>query len=199
MKKKGIHKDDILDVAMRLFLEKGYSATSTADVCAAAGISKPTLYYYFTNKRHLFFSCHMRSIDKVLRPYIEKASAIKDPNERLIFMIREFTRMICLNPDLRILIHETMSIGDKYFDEIRKPWKRHYILLRDTIQELQSSGKLSSVVEPSRAGLFLLGMITWITFWFDYRRQEGIDSIAEAAVYQGFCGLFGKKGNKIGL
>jgi len=54
MKKKGIQKDDILDVAMRLFLEKGYSATSAADVCAAAGISKPTLYYYFTNKRHLF-------------------------------------------------------------------------------------------------------------------------------------------------
>jgi len=136
----------------------------------------------------------MRSMDKVLRPYIEKASAIKDPNERLIFMIREFTRMICLNPDLRILIHETMSIRDQYFDEIRKPWKQHYILLRDTIQEVKSSGKLSSIVEPSRAALFLLGMMTWITFWFDYRRQEEIDSIAEAAVYQGFYGLFGSKG-----
>jgi len=194
MKKKGIQKNDILDVAMRLFLEKGYSATSTADVCAAAGISKPTLYYYFTNKRHLFFSCHMRSIDKVLRPYIEKAAAIKDPQERLGFMIREFTRMICLNPELKILIHETMSIRDQYFDEIRKPWKQHYILLRDTIQELQSSGTLSSIVEPSRAALLLLGMITWITFWLDHSRRDQIDSIAEAAVYQGFYGLFGEKG-----
>jgi len=194
MKKKGIKKDYILDIAMKLFLEKGYSATSTADVCAAAGISKPTLYYYFTNKRHLFFSCHMRSIDNVLRPYIEKAAAIKDPKERLAFMVREFTRMICLNPDLKILIHETMSIRDEYFDEIRKEWKRHYILLRDTIQELQSSGKLSSRLEPSRAALFLLGMMTWITFWFDHSRQDQIDSIAEAAVYQCFYGLFGKEG-----
>jgi AcrR family transcriptional regulator len=193
MKKKGIQKGDILDVAMKLFLEKGYSATSTADVCAGAGISKPTLYYYFTNKRHLFFSCHMRSIGKDLRPYIEKAAAIKDPKERLAFMMREFTRMICLNPELKILIHETMSIRDQYFDEIRKPWKQHYILLRDTIQELQSSGKLSSLVEPSRAALLLLGMITWITFWFDHSRQDQIDSIAEAAVYQGFYGLFGKE------
>jgi TetR/AcrR family transcriptional regulator len=193
MKKKGIQKDDILDVAMKLFLEKGYSATSTADVCAAAGISKPTLYYYFTNKRHLFFSCHMRSMGKDLRPYIEKAAAIKDPKERLTFMVREFTRMICLNPELKILIHETMSIRDQYFDEIRKPWKQHYILLRDTIQELQSCGRLSSPVEPSRAALLLLGMVTWITFWFDHSRQGQIDSIAEAAVYQGFYGLFGEK------
>jgi TetR/AcrR family transcriptional regulator len=194
MKKKGIQKDDILDVAMELFLEKGYSATSTADVCAAAGISKPTLYYYFKNKRHLFFSCHMRSLDKDLRPYIEKAAAIQDPKERLGFMIRQFTRMICLNPELKILIHETMSIRDEYFDEIRKEWKRHYILLRNTIQKLQSSRTLSSHLEPSRAALLLLGMITWISFWFDHSRRDQIDSIAEAAVYQGFYGLFGKEG-----
>ena len=106
----------------------------------------------------------MRSIQEVLRPYIKRASAIKDPNERLAFMIREFTRMICLNPELKVLIHETMSMRDKYFDEIRKEWKRHYLLLRETIGTLQSSRKSSLNLEPSRAALLLLGMITWITF-----------------------------------
>lgn len=193
MKKKGLQKDDILDIAMQLFLEKGYSATSTSDICVAAEISKPTLYYYFHSKRHLFFSCHMRSIQEVLRPYIEKASAIKDPNERLAFMIREFTRMICLNPDLKVLIHETMSMKDKYFDKIRKEWKRHYLLLRDTIEELQSSKKSSSNLDPSRAALLLLGMTTWITFWFDYRRQDDVDIIAESAIDLASFGLFGRK------
>jgi len=192
MKKKGLQKNDILDIAMKLFLERGYSATSTSDICAAADISKPTLYYYFHNKRHLFFSCHMRSIEKVLIPYIENAGAVKDPKERLTYMIREFTRMICLNPDLKVLIHETMSMRDKYFDEIRKVWKRHYLLLRDTIQELQSSKKSSSNLDASRAALLLLGMITWITFWFDYRRQEDVDDIAESTRRLVFYGLFGR-------
>jgi TetR/AcrR family transcriptional regulator, cholesterol catabolism regulator len=193
MRKKGIQKDDILKIATKLFLEKGYDGTSTADVCAAAGISKPTLYYYFTNKRHLFFSCHIRTIVRDLRPYCEKATAIKDPKERLAFMIKEFTRMICLNPELKVFIHETMSIRDEYFDEIRKEWKKHYFLLCDTIQEVQSSGKILSKIKPSRAALFLLGMMTWVTFWFDHSRRDQIDSIAEAAVYQGFYGLFGKE------
>jgi len=192
MKKKGLQKDDILDIAMKLFLEQGYSATSTSDICVAAGISKPTLYYYFQNKRHLFFSCHMRSIQRDLIPYIEKAAAINDPKERLAYMITEFTRMICLNPDLKVLIHETMSMRDKYFDRIRKEWKRHYLLLRDTIQELQSTRKSSSSIESSRGALLLLGMITWITFWFDYRRQEKVEDIAESTRRMAFNGLFGR-------
>lgn len=193
MKKKGLQKDDILDIAMKLFLERGYSATSTSDICAAADISKPTLYYYFQNKRHLFFACHMRSIEKVLIPYLEKAGAIKDPKGRLAYMIREFTRMICLNPDLKVLIHETMSMRDKYFEEIREGWKRHYLLLRDTIREIQNAKKSSSNLDPSRAALLLLGMITWITFWFDYRRQEEVDDIAESTRRMAFYGLFGRK------
>jgi AcrR family transcriptional regulator len=193
MKKKGLQKDDILDIAMKLFLEKGYSATSTADVCAAADISKPTLYYYFKNKRHLFFSCHMRSIVKVMSPYLEKAHAIKDPKARLGFMIREYAKIICRNPELKVLIHETMSMRDNYFDEIRKEWKRHYLLLRDTIGALQSSRKSSARLEPSRAALLLLGMITWITFWLDYNRQDDVDVIAETAMDLFFYGLFGSK------
>lgn len=193
MKKKGLRKDDILDIAVKLFLEKGYSATSTSDICAAADISKPTLYYHFKNKRHLFFSSHMRSITTVLIPYLERAGAIKDPGKRLAFMIREFTRMICLNPELKVLIHETMTIRDNYFEKIRKEWKRHYLLLRDTISELQSNGKASNHIDPSRAALLLLGMLTWITFWFDYSRQETADSIAESAADLVFYGLLGRR------
>jgi AcrR family transcriptional regulator len=193
MKKKGFQKDTILDVAMKLFLEKGYTATSTSDICIAADISKPTLYYYFHNKRHLFFSCHMRSIQEVLKPYIERAGTVKDPKERLAFMIGEFTRIICLNPELKVLIHETMSMRDKYFDKIRKEWKRHYLLLRDTIEELQSSKKSSSLLQPSLEALLLLGMMTWITFWFDYSRQEEVDKVAESAIDLACYGLFGKK------
>ena len=193
MKKKGLQKDDILYIAMKLFLEKGYSATSTADICTAAEISKPTLYYYFKNKRHLFFSCHMRSIVKVLSPYLEKAGAIKDPKARLGFMIREYAKIICVNPELKVFIHETMSMRDNYFNEIRKEWKRHYLLLRDTIEALQSSTKSSARLEPSRAALLLLGMITWITYWYDYSRQDDVDGIAETAKDLFFFGLFGNK------
>jgi hypothetical protein len=32
------------------------------------------------------------------------------------------------------------------------------------------------------AALFVLGMLTWTTYWFDYSRKDDIDQIADQAV-----------------
>jgi len=44
---------EILAAALRLFAERGYTATSLEDVAAAAGVTKGTIYYYFRNKETL--------------------------------------------------------------------------------------------------------------------------------------------------
>lgn len=43
----------VSETAVRLFLEKGFDAVSVAEVAAAAGISKPTLFRYFPAKEDL--------------------------------------------------------------------------------------------------------------------------------------------------
>lgn len=186
-------KEEILQSAMELFLEKGYSATSTNDICASAKINKPTLYYYFESKRHLFFEAHSKHIQEVLKPYLTRVAAIEDPWERLTFIIREFTKIVCHHPELRVLTHESMSIKDAYFERIRKEWKKHYLLLCDTIAQLQSSGTIPLDPKPSWVALLILGMITWISFWFDYDRTEYTDDIAETALSMILFGLTDRK------
>ncbi|MBP1734998.1 MAG: Tetracyclin repressor-like, C-terminal domain, partial [Deltaproteobacteria bacterium] len=63
----------------------------------------------------------------------------------------------------------------------------------DTITVLQSEGKMLSEVRPSWAALFVLGMITWTTYWFDYTRKDEVDQIADEALQLIFSGL-GLKG-----
>lgn len=188
-------KEEILQSAMELFLEKGYSATSTNDICAAAKINKPTLYYYFESKRHLFFEAHNKHIQEVLKPYLARIASIADPWERLTFIIREFTKIVCHYPELRVLTHESMSIKDDYFELIREEWKKHYLLLYDTISELQSSDTIPPDLKPSWVALLILGMITWITFWFDYDRKEHMDDIAETALRVILSGLTNRQGS----
>jgi AcrR family transcriptional regulator len=43
----------IARVAARLFAERGYEATSVREIVETAGVSKPTLYYYFQSKEGL--------------------------------------------------------------------------------------------------------------------------------------------------
>ena len=45
---------ELLDAALQLFVEKGYSATRSEQVAARAGVSKGTLYLYFQSKEELF-------------------------------------------------------------------------------------------------------------------------------------------------
>ncbi|WP_151484220.1 TetR/AcrR family transcriptional regulator [Streptomyces albicerus] len=44
---------DVSDIAISLFLEKGFERVSVAEVAAAAEISKPTLFRYFPTKEDL--------------------------------------------------------------------------------------------------------------------------------------------------
>jgi AcrR family transcriptional regulator len=46
--------DRILKIALELFSTRGYDATSVREICEAAGITKPTLYHFFTSKEGLY-------------------------------------------------------------------------------------------------------------------------------------------------
>ncbi|MFZ5814199.1 MAG: TetR/AcrR family transcriptional regulator [Bacillota bacterium] len=47
-------RQEILEAALRIFAEKGYNATTNADIARAAGVTPAALYYYFANKEELF-------------------------------------------------------------------------------------------------------------------------------------------------
>ena len=53
----------IVEVAGRLFGERGYDATTLDDVAAAAGVTKPIVYRHFDSKRDLYLALLRRHRD----------------------------------------------------------------------------------------------------------------------------------------
>ena len=53
-RRKDARPQELLAAALGLFVERGYAATRLEDVARRAGVSKGTLYLYFTNKEELF-------------------------------------------------------------------------------------------------------------------------------------------------
>lgn len=50
------NREKILSCALRLFYHKGYDAVGVQEIATAAGVTKPTLYYYFGSKHGLLES-----------------------------------------------------------------------------------------------------------------------------------------------
>jgi AcrR family transcriptional regulator len=64
----------LLDVALRVFGERGFHDTSMNDIAEAAGVTKPVLYQHFGSKRALFLEV-LREVGGRLRDAVGKATA----------------------------------------------------------------------------------------------------------------------------
>lgn len=65
-------KDQILDISLALFLEKGYDKTSITDILERSGIARGTLYYHFESKEAIMDAI----IERASRKILEGAEAI---------------------------------------------------------------------------------------------------------------------------
>jgi len=57
---KKIEKDELIEIAGRLFRINGYSNTSMQDIAEAAGLFKGSIYHYFANKDLLLIAAIMK-------------------------------------------------------------------------------------------------------------------------------------------
>lgn len=71
----------VVDAATRLFAAKGFHETSLAEIAGAAGITAPSLLYYFPNKEALFDAVlrgTWRRVGDELRPLLSTALGVEE-------------------------------------------------------------------------------------------------------------------------
>ena len=76
--------EKILQVASRMFAEKGFANVSVRDICKETGTTAPVIYYYFGSKQGLFEAVARKRI--TMADFIQKlssASKVKDPRKAL--------------------------------------------------------------------------------------------------------------------
>ena len=90
MKKGERRKQELLDIAYRMFLTNGYENTSVDGIIEEAGIAKGTYYYYFESKEQMLEEV----IEMMLDAEEEKASKILEADipvsQKLVGIIAAF-------------------------------------------------------------------------------------------------------------
>ncbi len=102
-------RNEILDVAQRLFTAKGFDNTSTNDILNEIGIARGTLYYHFKSKEEILDAM----IDRTTKQLVDKAKNIVYQKDVPVF--ERFTSMI-----LTLNISNS-SFGNEILRQVHKP------------------------------------------------------------------------------
>lgn len=108
VKEAAERRNEILDVAERLFCTNGYDNTSTNDILAEIGIARGTLYYHFRSKEDILDAM----IDRILDDIIRKARSIA-LDESTPVLERLTKTVLAANVDTKT--------GDMILEQVHKP------------------------------------------------------------------------------
>lgn len=99
----------LLDAALALFAEQGFGATSIAEICARAGLTKGAYYSNFSDKDELFLALFDREWNVRLQRLRQALPSVVDEAERQWLLVSaEFGLHAVRRPPLarRLLEHE---------------------------------------------------------------------------------------------
>lgn len=141
-KKKEDIKLLILDAAKKLFVTKGYKATSLRNIAAEIGYSPTAIYIYYKDKNDIIYSLHQSGFEKMKNMFTLLAD-VESPFERLKTMGKGYLRFAKEQPEfyeLMFMMKEPMQFLD---DEQGLPWDEGndvFNLIINTIGACQAEG-----------------------------------------------------------
>ncbi len=80
---RAVRSEQLLDLAERLFAERGFQAASMDELARRAGVSKPVIYDHFGSKEQLFATCVRRTGEALAERVATALSEETDPRARL--------------------------------------------------------------------------------------------------------------------
>lgn len=99
-------RPQVLDAALKLFLEGGYEGTSMDAVARAAGVTKPVVYACFDSKDELMRSLLAREEERILAEVqgAFEGADLSDPETTLVNGFTGFLAAVAKDPDVYRLI-----------------------------------------------------------------------------------------------
>lgn len=172
-----------------MFFERGFELTSVSDIADALSITKAGLYYYFTSKQDLLFRIVTLGLDSVKNEVLDPARDIRDPEERLKFIILNHGRLAAEgNHAVIIISHEINSLTSTQREAVMKRRREYFEFVRQTLVELEQQGKLQAI-DITTATFTLFGMILWLPRWYRPNGKLSVEKVCRDVCNMAIKGL----------
>jgi AcrR family transcriptional regulator len=153
----------ILQAALRIFADRGYAGASVQAIVDAAGVTKPTLYYYFQSKAGLYQALIDWAHDERYRLMCEAASQGRTLAEQLTGIWTALFEFINENRELMSIAFVTaFAAHGEIPAEVNymKKCRRNFEFLHQIIRKARSAGALGRQFDSRDLTMGIWGMMS---------------------------------------
>jgi TetR/AcrR family transcriptional regulator len=162
-------RDAVLRVSAQAFNQRGYANTSLDDVAAALGVSKPTLYQYFSSKQEILFQCHQLALD-----HGEAGVALAEAHrgsgfEKLVVYLESYMRGFFGEIGASTVLSDVASLTPVNRKKVVERRTRISAATTRFIAQGVKDGSIANC-DPKLGSLFALSVVNWMAHWY---REDG--------------------------
>jgi AcrR family transcriptional regulator len=176
-----VKREAVIRAAAHAFNLKGYHNTSLDDIAAALEVTKPTVYYYVTNKEQLLFECFVAGVEQIRAGFREVRDQDITGRERLHAVLRHYAKTIASEFGWVMVRVEEQDLSPDMSSHIKAMKSEIDQGIRRLIREGIQDGSIHPC-DPKMTAFALAGSLNWIAHWYRENRSLTAAEIADAFI-----------------
>jgi AcrR family transcriptional regulator len=173
-----VKREAVIRAAAHAFNHKGYHNTSLDDIAAALEVTKPTVYYYVTNKEQLLFECFVAGVEQIRAGFREARDMEIPARERLHAVLRHYAKTMASEFGWCMVRVEEQDLSPDMSSHIKAMKSEIDQGIRRLIREGVQDGSIHPC-DPKMTAFALAGSLNWIAHWYRENRSMSAAEIAD--------------------
>jgi TetR/AcrR family transcriptional regulator len=188
-------REAMVQTAIHIFNRHGYHETSMEAIASALGLTKGSLYHYYSGKTALAYDCVLASARDGLR----MASIAREGGgtglERLERYLRLQFETLAGRGGSGWMLADISVLEPDQQAEVRRQSRKVDTIVQGFIGDGIADGSIAKV-NPKVAEFFLIGALNWLPRWFSPEGALSSDELAAVFIRMMFDGLRAKAPNR---
>jgi AcrR family transcriptional regulator len=182
---EGNRRQELLRGAARLFRSKGFAATTTRDIAAAAGMQSGSPFYHFESKAALLFAVMEQGMRAALHSQAQALQSSPDrasPDALLRTLVHaHFDVLLGPGSDfIPVMLYEWRSLTPAQRADIARLQRDYEAAWADALKALCTAGRVRADARVAR--LMMLGALNWSVQWYKPKQGASLDELTEQAM-----------------
>jgi len=178
-------KQQIIDTAKKMFLEKGFQSTHIGHVCEELDIARGTVYQYFSNKKEILYAILdnvLETIEDILDPDDLKDFMKSKPDNDIIVQFIDNRVSSCLKVIadepiiIRLIYRDISGIDDEVSGKVSGFLSKITDVISKEIESLRINKIFKQEINPEIAASMLVGGVMMIVYQYTNKSRDFLDS-----------------------